>query len=136
MLCIAAFLFIPPLMDTVNGYMKSEGACSVVMVVDGDTVKLECEGDAYKNARILGYDTPEKNAQCITEYIKATRATWALRWALWSADKIQVQKKRIDKYGRELIVLAVDGKDVAAQMISGGFARPYQGGKRQSWCAS
>ncbi|WP_193221980.1 thermonuclease family protein [Amylibacter sp. SFDW26] len=127
-------LFIPPLLDAVNGYMKSEGACSVVMVVDGDTVKLDCEDGDYKSARILGYDAPEKNAQCIAEYIKANRAAWALRWAMWFADKIEIQKTKLDKYGRDLVILSVDGRDVASHMIASDLARSYQGGKRQGWC--
>jgi len=135
-ICAFAVLFLPPLVDAANGYAKTKGACSVVMVVDGDTVKLDCPEDSFKNVRIMGYDTPEKNAHCIAEYIKANHAAWSLRWALWMADEITIHKNRRDKYGRDLIVLHVDGKDVAPQMIAGGLARPYQGGKRQGWCAS
>ncbi len=104
------------------------------MLIDGDTVKLQCEEGGSKNARILGYDTPEKNAQCITEYVNANRATWSLRWALWTSDIIEVSSNKRDKYGRDLIVLMVDGKDVADHMISSGLARAYYGGKRQGWC--
>ncbi len=114
--------------------MKAKGSCNVIAIIDGDTVKLQCDYGAYKNARILGYDTPEKNAQCITEYIKANRATWALRWALWSADTIEITSNTRDKYGRDLIILKADGKDISDYMISTRLARPYKGGKRHGWC--
>ena len=127
-------LFIPPIIDAGNGFWKTKGDCSVVMLIDGDTVKLQCEEGGSKNARILGYDTPEKNAQCITEYVNANRATWPLRWALWTSDIIEVSSNKRDKYGRDLIVLMADGKDVADHMISSGLARAYYGGKRQGWC--
>ena len=54
---------------------------------------------------------------------------------MWSADEIEISKVKFDKYGRDLIVLSIDGKDVASEMIARGIARPYHGGKRQSWCA-
>jgi endonuclease YncB( thermonuclease family) len=39
------------------------------------------------------------------------------------------------KWGRECAQLYLNGADVAWAMIRRGYATPYAGGKRQSWCA-
>jgi endonuclease YncB( thermonuclease family) len=40
----------------------------------------------------------------------------------------------VDRYGRELRQVFVNGVDVAGVMISAGLARSYDGGKKQGWC--
>ena len=45
-----------------------------------------------------------------------------------------VESGRLDRYRRTLATLTVDGKDMAATMISEGLARPYHGERRQGWC--
>ena len=45
-----------------------------------------------------------------------------------------IESGRLDKYGRTLAVLTVNGQDVAATMIGEGLARPYHGERRQGWC--
>ncbi len=129
-----ALLFIPPIVDAVNGAVKAKSSCSISMVIDGDTVKINCPDSGIKSARIIGYDTPEKNARCIGEFIKATRATWALRVVLWQARTIEIRLNGKDRYDRFLTVLQVNGKDVAPHMINAGVARSYSGGRRGSWC--
>ena len=129
-----ALLLIPPLIDAGNGYAKTTTKCSILMVTDGDTIKMICKDAGVQNARILGYDTPEKNARCMGEYVKSIQATWALRMALWRSQKIEIDLTEKDKYGRELINLIVDDKRVGFEIIEKGLARKYNGGRRQSWC--
>ena len=129
-----ALLFVPPIVDVVNGAVKAQSSCSVSLVMDGDTMKIDCPDNGITSARIIGYDTPEKNARCIGEFIKATRATWALRMMLWQARTIEIRLNGKDHYGRFLTVLHVNGKDVAPRMINTGLARSYSGGRRGSWC--
>lgn len=133
-LIVAALLFVPPVVDMVNGAAKAKSSCSVWLVMDGDTIKLDCFGHDIKSARIIGYDAPEKNARCIGEFYQATRATWALRLMLWQARTIEVRLDGTDRYNRFLALLRVNGKDVTPMMIKTGFARPYNGGRRKSWC--
>jgi len=133
-LIAVALLFVPPIVDVVNGAMKAKSSCSVSLVMDGDTVKIDCPDSGITSARIIGYDTPEKNARCIGELIKATRATWALRMMLWQAKTIEIRLDGKDRYGRFLTVLRVNGKDVAPYMINTRLARSYNGGRRGSWC--
>ena len=128
------FLLIPPIVDVGNGYAKATTNCSVLTVMDGDTIKMICKDTGIHNARILGYDTPEKNARCMGEYVKSIRATWALRMTLWSSKTIEIGSTKKDKYGRDLINLIADNKNIDSTMIGKGLARKYAGGRRQSWC--
>jgi micrococcal nuclease len=40
----------------------------------------------------------------------------------------------MDRYGRSLARVTVDGEDLAVVMVREGLARPYRGEKRASWC--
>ncbi len=131
---IALALGVPPVVDFVNGSAKSKSRCNVTMVMDGDTFKMTCPEEGIIRARIMGFDAPEKNARCIAEYIKATRATWALRLMLWQARTIEISLDGKDRYDRYLVNLRVNGKDIRTAMISSGLARAYSGGRRDSWC--
>lgn len=131
---IALLLLTPPVIDTVNGAMKGKSRCDVALVMDGDTVKISCPGRELTSGRIMGYDSPEKNARCISEYILAIRATWGLRIMLWQAHTIEITQNGKDRYDRDLIRLRVNGKDVKMAMIEKGLARAYSGGRRGSWC--
>ena len=130
----ALLLLTPPVIDAVNGAYKSKSHCDVGLVMDGDTIKLSCPGYALTSGRIMGYDSPEKNARCIPEYILAIRATWGLRTLLWQARTVEIRLNGKDRYDRDLIELHINGKDVKAAMISKGLARAYSGGRRGSWC--
>jgi endonuclease YncB( thermonuclease family) len=133
-LIAVVFLSVPPIVDVVNGSIKGIGLCSIALVMDGDSVKIDCPDSDIRNARIMGYDTPEKNARCIGEFFKATRATWALRIMLWRARNVEIKIDGKDKYGRALIHLLVNGNDVTPEMVRTGVARIYNGGRRGSWC--
>ena len=131
---IAFLLFVPPIIDWVNGAVKSNNSCRVAMVMDGDTVKISCPATGIENGRIMGFDAPEKNARCVSEYAKAIQATWALRIMLWRASTIDIIPNGKDRYDRTLMTLHVDGKNVTDAMIETGYARSYKGGRRGSWC--
>ncbi len=131
---VALALGVPPVVDFVNGSVKSKSRCAVTMVMDGDTFKMTCPDEEISSARIMGYDAPEKNARCIAEYFKAARATWTLRLMLWQARTIEIRLDGKDRYDRYLVNLHVNGKDIRTAMISSGLARTYSGGRRGSWC--
>jgi len=135
LIIVILILGVPPIADYVNGAIKGKSRCSVAMIMDGDTFKMSCPDDGIGSARIMGYDAPEKNARCIAEYIKATRATWALRMMLWQARTIDIRLNGKDRYDRFLVNLRVNGKDIRSAMIKKGLARAYSGGRRGSWCS-
>lgn len=104
--------------------------CTPLRVLDGDT--LVCEGVGH--VRATGYDTPEIRAHCDRERIAADRATAALSRLIWRGQAVTVDISGLDRYGRTLGRVLVDGKDVAGPMLASGYARPYGGGHRAGWC--
>ncbi len=125
--------------DAVNAALKpvasADGDCRVLVVVDGDTVKLVCPGRGVETARLMGFDAPEKfSPRCVGELVAAEKATWGLRGIIFAADALAVERDGTDRYGRALVRLVVDGQDVARAMIRGGYGRAYSGGLRGGWC--
>lgn len=133
-------IILPYGADLVTAALKPvdslEGDCRVLLVVDGDTVKLVCPKRGVETARLMGFDTPEKfSPKCLGEMVAAEQATWALRAMLMRAETLQLTHEgEADRYGRALVRLMVDGEDVARRMIRAGHARQYGGGLRGSWC--
>jgi len=104
---------------------------SQLMVVDGDTLR-----HSGRSIRLVGFDTPETyQAQCANERNLGNAATNRLRDLLARASSVELAYlPRQDRYGRDLARLMLDGRDVAEIMVGEGFARPYTGGQRRSWC--
>lgn len=125
--------------DVVNAALKpvvsEEGDCRVLLVLDGDTVKLVCPGTGVETARLIGFDAPEKfSPRCAGELVAAERATWALRGMIFKAGALAVERGGTDRYDRALVRLRLDGVDVARTMIRAGHGRAYSGGPRGGWC--
>lgn len=101
---------------------------AVVSVVDGDTVKVNINGET-ETLRLIGIDTPEsvhptQPVECfgIEASNKAKSLLTGKRVAL-EADSTQGER---DKYGRLLrYVLLEDGTNVNKLMISEGYAYEY-----------
>ncbi len=102
-----------------------------VYSIDGDTVKI-----AGENYRLTGFDTPETyRAKCAAEKVLGNKATARLRVLIASVDMVTLEVEyETDKYNRKLARLFVGNRDVGNILIGEGLARPYFGGKRQSWC--
>lgn len=108
--------------------------CKIGYVYDGDTVEMICDERSYA-ARLVGLDTPEtKDPRCDAERAAGKRATERLR-ALVATGAVAYDRKGVDRYKRPLIVLRVDGVDVAETLVSEGLAVAYRGGARPDWCA-
>jgi micrococcal nuclease len=133
-------ILLPLLADLVNAATKmvlAEGGatCRILRVVDGDTVTLMCPEEGVESARLVGFDTPEKfSPKCLSEFVAAERASWALRTLIQRADRLKVSRQGTDRYGRALVRLELDGQDVAGRMVRTGLARVNTGGPRGSWC--
>lgn len=108
--------------------------CRVTYVYDGDTVALDCGAGARKS-RIEGLNAPEtRDAQCEAERALGKRATARLRALVKGAEEMAVSRDGHDRYGRDLVRLWIDGRDVAATLVGEGLAEPYLGGRRRDWC--
>jgi micrococcal nuclease len=99
-------------------------------VIDGDTFAI-----GKVKYRIYGIDTPEHNIKCEAEL--AGEATDALKELTAPGHKVLVNRVKSgasDKYGRTLVKVRSDGKDVVPILIKRGLANTYTGGKKESWC--
>ncbi len=103
----------------------------LLSVVDGDTVRL-----AGATIRLTGFDAPETyRAQCDAELVQGEAATARLRQLINRATAAELAYlSRHDVYGRDLVRLTLDGRNVADTMVGDGFARRYGGGQRRPWC--
>lgn len=112
------------------------GACRVTSVVDGDTVDMACTATGPFRARLTGFDTPESfQPGCAAEARVARQATQRLRALVAQARSVDATLGGTDRFGRRLVRLSLDGRDVGVVLIAEGLAVPYRGGRRIDWCA-
>lgn len=109
--------------------------CSVLRVIDGDTIDLACPGLGTLRTRIVGYDAPERfSPQCVEEKTAADAASAALgRWVR-QGGRVEVALEGVDRYGRELADMRLGGERVARVMVAQGHGRRYLGHARGGWC--
>ena len=117
--------------------MRGPYRATLFSVYDGDTfnayVHMWLGQTVLTPIRIDGMDTPERRGKCEFEKSLALDAKDALTELL--KGDIQLTNVRYGKWaGRVLATVTVDGVNVSAVLINMGLARPYDGGKRQSWC--
>jgi micrococcal nuclease len=111
----------------------------VIRTIDGDTFVARVhqrEGrDLVARVRLRGIDAPELKASCQEELDKAEAATDALRNLLGQGG-VTIYNLGPDKYGRVVADVATrHTANVSAALLAGGYARSYNGGHRDGWCA-
>lgn len=97
--------------------MESIILCFVLYAIDGDTLKLDCDGKR-ENVRIAQIDAPEKKQP------HGLLSTAALN-SICSNDYARIMPLKQDKYSRLLANVTCGGKDVANHMLRKGHAWPY-----------
>ncbi|WP_348272042.1 thermonuclease family protein [Rhizobium sp. Root149] len=100
-------------------------------VVDGDTLWLK-----GRKIRIADIDTPEiSSPRCRSEEQRGQRAADRLVQLLnrGAVTIASAGDRDVDRYGRELRVVLVNGRNVGNDLISEGLARPWEG-RRRAWC--
>ncbi|HEY7297330.1 MAG TPA: thermonuclease family protein [Xanthobacteraceae bacterium] len=111
----------------------------LVRVLDGDTFEVRVHVwpgiDITTKVRLRGIDAPELRARCPDERRKAEAARDALV-AMLNEGEITVSRIGLDKYGGRVLADAATRAvpDISGAMLATGLARPYGGGKRQTWC--
>lgn len=137
----ACMIFLPVV--AVSATAQKTYNWKVTGVVDGDTLSVDASKDFALpiKIRLRGVDTPEKGslAKCSIESSKAITATLFTQAVLADAAKknTPVVFKNIgwDKYGgRVLAEVMVGQKSLSNMLIDSGLAKPYDGGKKSSWC--
>ena len=101
-------------------------------VIDGDTLEDLGADITY---RIVNIDTPETGprARCQAERDLGNRATQQARALVDSGDVELRPTGRIDRYGRTIAFVLIDGHDLGETLIADGLARPWRG-RREPWC--
>lgn len=111
----------------------------VIRTIDGDTFLARVHQpdgrDLVARVRLRGIDAPEMKASCQDELDRAEAAARALRNLLGQGG-VTIYNLGSEKYGRVLADVATKRTaDVSAAMLAGGYARSYNGGHRDGWCA-
>ncbi len=111
----------------------------VLKVIDGDTIEARVHvwmgQELVTRVRLKNIDAPEIKGACGHERDMALASRDRLA-ALIAAPDIMLVDVRPDKYFGRVVarVLTMDGTDAGARLLSDGLARPYGGGRRDSWC--
>ena len=116
---------------------------SVGRVVDGDTIDADIDLgfdiSLTKRIRLAGIDTPESRTKDLKEKELGIDAKYWLKHRLEDADDIIIRTELPDsteKYGRIIGHLYINGQEESLnnQMITEGYALPYDGGtKDKDW---
>ncbi len=102
-------------------------------VIDGDTLEDMAADITY---RVVNIDTPETGprARCRAERELGDRATHQARTLIGNAASVELRPTgRIDRYGRTIAFVLIDGRDLGETLIAEGLARPWRG-RREPWC--
>lgn len=91
----------------------------VVSIADGDTLTVLVEGDRQVKVRLAQIDTPERGAPW------SERARQALAERVFGKT-VTVQVVEVDRYGRSVGTVYLDGMDVNAEMVRRGHAWVYR----------
>jgi endonuclease YncB( thermonuclease family) len=102
---------------------------TTLKVWDGDTFRTTFPSQSI---RISGIDAPEIKGKCGYERYMAQTAKYRLVKLLQSGE-VRIHYEGIDRYGRSLASVTVDGKDVGENLVADGLARVWSG-RRESWC--
>jgi micrococcal nuclease len=117
-----AFFLCAALMDARGADTWRYERAELIRVVDGDTIDMDIDlGFAVhvrERFRLARIDTPERSEAGWAE------ATAALKYRLTGA-KLTADVKGRDKYGRWLVELYANGKNVNDTMLADRLAKPY-----------
>ena len=86
--------------------------------------------------RLARIDAPEVRTKCDAEKKKGIEARDALAERLRQATVIELREVERGKYFRLVAEVVADGDNMSDMLLERGFARPYDGGKRErTFCA-
>ncbi len=102
----------------------------VIRVIDGDTIKLRIDLGfrtfIEANCRIYGVNAPELHSKDGAEKFKANEAKEWVEQELIEGDRVTIDSKQLDKYGRPLVTLwysrGFDIVSLADRLIKKGHA--------------
>ena len=104
-----------------NTAQAEEFITKIIVVIDGDTVVIRRAGGILK-IRLAEIDAPEK-AQPFGEEATQSLSDMVLR------KQVKVTSRAVDKYGRMVANLSINGFDVNAEQVRRGMAWEYHSSK-------
>lgn len=127
---VAALSFLGGSFSGVSEWAGFSRGSRALYAVDGDTVKL-----GTQSLRLLNIDAPEvSRPQCDAEAMRGRAATDRLRALLVQGQVAILPNGRLDRYGRPLVRVTVDGRDVGDLLITEGLAKPWPVKGDPAWC--
>ena len=131
--------------DTRRARLPGPYSVQVLGVIDGDSfvarVPVWIGQDVTTHVRLRGVDAPEIRGRCAAESQLAAEAKQALADILGSG-RIEIRDIGTGKYaGRVIARVFVTSQqdriteDAGRMLMAAGYARPYRGGRRNSWCS-
>ncbi|BDC50651.1 hypothetical protein F183_A29670 [Bryobacterales bacterium F-183] len=92
---------------------------TVARIVDGDTLRAVVDGQELR-VRLWGIDAPERGRE------GASDATEALARLAPVGSSVQLERVDVDRYGRTVARVIVNGEDVGERLVCAGYARWYR----------
>ncbi|WP_271166918.1 thermonuclease family protein [Hansschlegelia plantiphila] len=132
---LLALLATPALAEPPAAFMDYARA-PAVRVIDGDTIDID--GERIRLTSEDGpIDAPEMHrAKCPLELFRAQAARERLI-AIMAPNDFTIERRGKDRYGRTVGVIYSEGKDVGAELVREGHARPWpklRKADRPAWC--
>ena len=125
---IGCAMFIGGFMGLITSAQLDPISAHVERVIDGDTIHVRVEGKS-RTVRLIGVDTPEtKHPTKAVQYFG--REASAFTKAALEGKTVLLQKDRtgdtVDRYGRRLRYVLLDGDNFNARLIRDGYAHAYR----------
>ena len=134
------FAAAPAHAGSIREVIEGPVSAQLVRVVDGDTLLVDATPWPQQTievyVRLRGIDAPELHSHCGEVRAAAERAQLALQAITGASGTIALTHISGDKYfGRILAdVETGDGRNPAAELLSGGYVTAYDGGRKPAAC--
>ncbi|KJS02668.1 MAG: hypothetical protein VR65_04860 [Desulfobulbaceae bacterium BRH_c16a] len=99
----------------------------VISVADGDTITILTSNKEQIKLRLSGVDTPE-GGQAWGQKAKAFTSSMV------KGKQVRVEPKTIDRYGRTVAIVFVNGKNLNEQIVAYGHGWVYRNYCKASYC--
>lgn len=120
---------------------QAEEQIKILRVIDADTILVSAPFmppplKKQMPMRLSNVDTPnvKRWANCGKEAMIGDEAKAYVESLVKNSKTQEVKIVGYDKYGRWLGQIYLDGKSISESLIEKKYAKPYFGGKKESWC--
>ncbi len=135
---LICFTVSPVSLASADDVIAGPVVADVVRVIDGDSFVVRAHvwprHVVQENIRLAGVDVPELRGRCPWERGRA-RVAKAFVQRMIAGQRVRLYNLRRGKFRYLAELRTAAGDDMAELLIANGFARLYDGGKRQGWCA-